>query len=64
MVSILDQSIGKVVKALADRDMLENSIIVFMSDNGAPTYGFLANHGSNYPLRGVSGHCEERTLVV
>ncbi|KAK9300129.1 hypothetical protein QLX08_007059 [Tetragonisca angustula] len=33
--------------------MLENSIVVFMSDNGAPTEGILSNQGSNYPLRGI-----------
>ncbi|XP_034948970.1 arylsulfatase B-like [Chelonus insularis] len=53
MVSALDESVGHVVKALDQNNMLENSIIVFMSDNGAPTTGFLANYGSNYPLRGL-----------
>ncbi|CAG9762955.1 unnamed protein product [Ceutorhynchus assimilis] len=53
IVSLLDKSVGEVVKALRNRDMLENSIIVFISDNGAPTDGQHANHGSNYPLRGI-----------
>ncbi|XP_032690585.1 arylsulfatase B-like [Odontomachus brunneus] len=53
MVSKLDQGVGNVIEALKNRSMLENSIIVFMSDNGAPTNGFLANHGSNYPFRGI-----------
>ncbi|XP_018331773.1 arylsulfatase B isoform X2 [Agrilus planipennis] len=53
MVSLLDQSIGKVVTALREKHMLENSIILFMSDNGAQPEGIHANHGSNYPLRGV-----------
>lgn len=56
MVSKLDQSVGNVVEALKNCNMLDNSIIIFMADNGAPTSGFLANHGSNYPLRGVSIH--------
>lgn len=42
--------------------MLQNSIIVFLSDNGAPTDGFMANNGSNYPLRGASIRCKERFL--
>jgi len=54
MVFKLDQSVGEVIEALNNRKMLENSIILFMSDNGAPTEGVLQNHGSNYPLRGVS----------
>ncbi|XP_015512998.2 arylsulfatase B-like [Neodiprion lecontei] len=53
MVSKLDQSVGEVVAALRRREMLENSIILFMSDNGAPTYGIHSNRGSNYPMRGI-----------
>lgn len=53
MVSRLDKSVGEVVAALRRRKMLDNSIIVFMSDNGAPTIGIYNNTGSNYPLRGV-----------
>jgi len=54
MIFKLDQSVGEVVEALNNRKMLENSIILFMSDNGAPTEGILQNHGSNYPLHGIS----------
>ncbi|KAF4517307.1 hypothetical protein B566_EDAN008642 [Ephemera danica] len=35
----MDKSVGQVVKALADNNMLSNSIIVFASDNGAQTIG-------------------------
>lgn len=54
MVSELDTGIGKVVKSLETQKMLDNTIILFISDNGAPTIGLLNNTGSNYPLRGVS----------
>lgn len=53
---------GEVVSALSRRGMLENSIILFMADNGAPTIDLFANAGSNYPLRGVRLYCFERTL--
>ncbi|XP_014609673.1 PREDICTED: arylsulfatase B-like [Polistes canadensis] len=53
MVSKLDESVGKVIAALRKRGMLENSIILFISDNGAPTINVFSNHGSNYPLRGI-----------
>ncbi|KOC62042.1 Arylsulfatase B [Habropoda laboriosa] len=53
VVTALDESVGRVVQALKERHMLENSIIVFMSDNGAQTEGLLENYGSNYPLRGL-----------
>jgi arylsulfatase B len=54
MVKALDDSVGKIVKSLQQAEMLENSIIVFISDNGALTAGFYGTTGSNYPLRGVS----------
>ncbi|XP_056639483.1 arylsulfatase J isoform X2 [Diorhabda sublineata] len=49
----LDDSVGAVVKALYDSGKLENSIIIFSSDNGGPAAGFNLNAASNFPLRGV-----------
>nr|ATE50184.1 glucosinolate sulfatase 5 [Psylliodes chrysocephala] len=46
MVSLLDQSVGTVIAALREKRMLQNSVILFFSDNGA------AEFGSNYPFRG------------
>lgn len=53
MVTKLDDSVGKIVTALKKRNMLENSVIIFAADNGAPIKGQFANSGSNFPLRGV-----------
>ncbi|GJQ65594.1 hypothetical protein Trydic_g7692 [Trypoxylus dichotomus] len=53
MLTKLDESVGKVVEALADVKMLENSIIIFSTDNGGPAAGFNLNAASNWPLRGV-----------
>ncbi|CAH1099210.1 unnamed protein product [Psylliodes chrysocephalus] len=46
MVSMLDQSVGTVIAALREKRMLQNSVILFFSDNGASDFG------SNYPFRG------------
>jgi len=54
MVSKMDDSVGQVVEVLHQKRMLNNSIIVFISDNGAPSVEIFQNWGSNYPLRGVS----------
>nr|CAD7603529.1 unnamed protein product [Timema genevievae] len=53
MVSKLDESVGRIMGALQRKGMLGDSIIVFISDNGAPTKGESPNWGSNYPLRGI-----------
>jgi arylsulfatase B len=53
MVSLLDKSVGKVVESLKKKNMMDNTIILFYSDNGAPTVGMHSNQGSNYPFKGV-----------
>lgn len=52
LVDSLDNSVGRLVKALADKDILDDTIIVFASDNGAPTVGNFRNWGVNLPFRG------------
>ena len=58
MIHELDQSIGKMIQALSDKDMLKDTIIVFSSDNGGPPEPRVItnldrNAASNWPLRGV-----------
>lgn len=50
----LDASVGKIIKALSEKNDLQNSIVMFLSDNGAQTFGEHENFGSNWPLRGVN----------
>ncbi|XP_037050736.1 arylsulfatase B-like isoform X2 [Bradysia coprophila] len=52
MVSALDDSIGNVVNALKENQMLDNSVILFFCDNGATIEIEHSNGGSNSPLKG------------
>ena len=57
MLSCLDEGVGNITTALARAGMADNTLVVFVADNGAPiecsqnTCGD-ANGGTNYPLRG------------
>ncbi|KAF2345369.1 Sulfatase N-terminal [Trinorchestia longiramus] len=53
MLTKLDESVGSVVKLLHERNMLDNTIIVFTTDNGGPAAGFNDNAASNWPLKGI-----------
>ncbi|CAG2116606.1 unnamed protein product, partial [Medioppia subpectinata] len=48
MVSVLDDSVGDIFAALLKANILDNTIVIFTTDNGAPINDF----GSNWPLRG------------
>lgn len=50
MVMAVDRGVGKVRKALKDNGILDNTIIVFSSDNGAP--GYIGLPDVNKPYRG------------
>ncbi|WP_068473532.1 sulfatase-like hydrolase/transferase [Saccharicrinis aurantiacus] len=61
MVYALDRGVGKLVEALENNGQLDNTIIVFMSDNGGMSgYGNPKRVAwNNYPLRGHKGDIEE-----
>ncbi|MDN5213238.1 sulfatase [Fulvivirgaceae bacterium BMA12] len=61
MIESVDQSLGKVVQALMDIDQLENTIIIFTSDNGGLAKGNVTN---NYPLRSGKGFPFEGGLRI
>ncbi len=50
MAVALDVGVGQVIQTLQDNDLLNNTLIFFLSDNGAPNNSF--TNQSNYPLRG------------
>ena len=51
MTYLLDESVGNVTRTLQEQGMLQNSIIIFATDNGGPPAGMSFNHASNWPLR-------------
>lgn len=63
MIERLDAAIGRIVKAIDDAGLRENTLIVFSSDNGATfeerNYGASAFHDSNNPFRGQKRSLEE-----
>ncbi|KAH9379957.1 hypothetical protein HPB48_001416 [Haemaphysalis longicornis] len=64
MMDTLDQSVASVVQTLYQERMLQNSIIVFMSDNGGLPFGPHSNRGFNWPLRGAKGSVWEGACRV
>ncbi|KAK8764732.1 hypothetical protein V5799_032666 [Amblyomma americanum] len=55
MVDAMDESVGDVLEALQQEHMLDNSVLVFSSDNGGLPWGEHASRGFNWPLRGAKG---------
>nr|WBB28744.1 sulphatase [Yponomeuta cagnagella] len=55
MVTQLDKSVGHIMAVLAEKEILQNTIVVFISDNGAAPVGPTQNFGSNLPFRGCKG---------
>lgn len=46
VLQAMDKGIGNITRTLKAKGMWSNTVIIFVSDNGA------ASHGNNYPLRG------------
>jgi arylsulfatase A-like enzyme len=53
MVSAMDDAIGRTLTTLSDQKLEENTLVVFLNDNGGPTMlTTTVNGSSNRPLRG------------
>src|SRR6185369_5396947 len=53
MMSAMDDAIGKVLQRLRDKNLEDNTLVFFFSDNGGPTMpGTAINASRNTPLRG------------
>ena len=60
MVSAVDDGVGRVLKTLQEKGIDENTIVVFLSDNG----GAHNNASDNGPLRGLKGDLFEGGVRV
>ena len=60
MVSAVDDGVGRVLKSLEETGVEENTIVVFLSDNG----GAHNNASNNGPLRGLKGDLFEGGIRV
>ena len=60
MVSAVDDGVGRVLKTIEEKGLDENTIIVFLSDNG----GANNNASDNGPLRGMKGDLFEGGVRV
>jgi N-acetylgalactosamine-6-sulfatase len=58
MIERMDQCIGNILKKLEERELADNTLVVFMSDNGA------SRSGSNLPLSGYKGNLFEGGIRV
>ncbi len=64
MVRSMDTNVGRVIKKLEEKGILDNTIIVFTSDNGGLTTMRTAGPTSVLPLRAGKGWCYEGGIRV
>jgi arylsulfatase A len=67
-ISLMDHEIGRLLKALGERKVRDNTLVFFTSDNGPETLkrykGAERSHGSPGPYRGMKLHLTEGGIRV
>lgn len=61
MLSAVDDGVGEVMAKLREHKLEEDTLVIFISDNGGPTQG---NGSLNTPLRGIKGETLEGGVRV
>ena len=60
MITAVDDAVARIVQKLQDTGTYNNTVIIFLSDNGSPMPG----SGANQPFRGMRGTLEEGGVRV
>ena len=55
MISSMDDGVGRILSKLKEEEIFDNSIVFFLSDNGAPKKRWTEKNGANAPLSGFKG---------
>jgi arylsulfatase A-like enzyme len=64
MLSALDDAVGRILEALRQQRLEENTLIFFLSDNGGPMTKMGPNGSNNRPLKGQKGDTWEGGIRV
>ncbi len=63
-IAEIDWSVGKIAKVLEELNLLDNTMIIFTSDNGGEGRRGMVKGGLNHPLRGHKGQTWEGGMRV
>lgn len=63
MVLVMDDGVGKIIETLKAEGLSENTVVMFISDNGSPR-GQLGDMSSTGPFRGWKGDCLEGGIRI
>ena len=64
MISAVDDGVGELVKKLTEKGILENTLIIFLSDNGAPLRKGAWDGSLNTPFLGEKGMLTEGGIHI
>jgi autotransporter-associated beta strand protein len=61
----IDRNVGRIMDALEDQGIDDNTIVVFLNDNGGPSYSsYSPPHANNEPFGGFKGYTMEGGIRV
>jgi arylsulfatase A-like enzyme len=64
LTKLFDDGVGTVLNAVKARNIMKDTIIIYLNDNGAPRLSNISGSIANYPLRGSKGDVYEGGIHV